>query len=133
MAQQFSVAVRDGWAESWESTIGTSPKIQIRSGAPPANCAAAATGTLLAEFTLGVDWSAVASSGAKTLAGLPLSTTASAAGTAAHYRIVNSAGTTCHEQGTVGTGSEDMVIDNASITSGQTVRITAYTKTWAGA
>jgi hypothetical protein len=26
-----------------------------------------------------------------------------------------------------------MVIDNASITSGQTVRITAYTKTWPGA
>ena len=55
MAVQFSTAVRNAWLDTTESTIGTSPKLQIRTGAQPANCAAAATGTLLAEITCPAD------------------------------------------------------------------------------
>jgi len=133
MARQYSTSVRNAQADAWETAIGTSAIIKIRTGSQPSTCATADSGTVLATFTLGTDWASAGSSGAKTLNSLPLSTTASATGTAAHYRIYASDGTTCHEQGSVGTGSEDMVIDNAAITSGQTVRITAYTKTWPGA
>lgn len=130
---QYSTAVRNAQGDAWESAMGTSAKIQIWSGSQPANCAAAATGTKLAEFSLASDWSAAAASGAKSLSSLPLSTTGITNGTAGYYRFVDSAGTTCHEQGSVGTSGTDMIIDNASIATGQTVQITAFTKTWPGA
>jgi hypothetical protein len=133
MARQYSAAVRNAQADAWESAIGTSAIIRIRTGAQPASCGDVDTGTALASFSLASDWTPAASGGAKTLASLPISTTGSADGTAAHYRIYASNGTTCHEQGSVGTSGQDMIIDNASISNGQTVRITAYTKTWPGA
>ena len=68
MTVQFSVAVRNGWLDNTETTIGASPKLQIRTGAQPASCAAAATGTLLAEITCPADWMAAASAGTKVLA-----------------------------------------------------------------
>lgn len=135
MTVQNSAAVRNAQGDAWESTIGTSAKLRIYSGAQPANCAAARTGTLLVEYSLASDWCAAASSGAKTLNSLPLSTTAAAAGTAGHYAIMDSAGTTCHEQGSVTAtgGGGDMTIDNTAIASGQTVNVTGFTKTWPGA
>lgn len=133
MTVQYSTAVRNAMGDAWESGMGTAVKVRIYSGAQPANCAAARTGTLLAEWTLASDWSAAASGGAKSLSSLPLSTTGLAAGSAGYYSFMDSAGTTCHEQGSVGTSGTDMIIDNASIASGQNVQITAFTKTWPGA
>ena len=57
--------------------------------------------------------------------------TADAGGLAAHFRI--KAGVTCHLQGTVGQGTGDMQLDNATIVAGQTVSITAFTLTDANA
>ena len=121
--------------DSIETTIGTSAKLQIWSGSAPANCAAASTGTKLIEIALASDWAAAASGGTKAFSGVPLSTTALAAGTCGYYRIVDSAGTTCHEQGTVTAtgGGGDMTIDNATLTSGQSVQVTGFTKTAPGA
>lgn len=135
MTVQNSTAVRNAQGDAWETAIGTSAKLRIYSGAQPANCAAPRTGTLLVEYSLGSDWCAAASSGAKTLNSLPLSAAAAATGTAGHYAIMDSAGTTCHEQGSVTAtgGGGDMTIDNTSIASGQTVNITGFTKTWPGA
>lgn len=134
MAIQMSVARRTARATASETSIGTAPKVQIRTGAQPANCATAASGTLLAEFTLASDWSTQAS-GVLTFSGVPLSATAVGTGTAAHYRINDSAGTTCHEQGTITAtgGGGDMTIDNTSIATGQTVQITGWTQTEANA
>lgn len=135
MAIQFSVAVRNAMLDVIESTMGTSAKVQIWSGSPPASCASAATGTKLAEWSLASDWASAASNGSKSLSGVPLSTTGLANGTAGYYRFVDSAGTTCHEQGTITLtgGGGDMTIDNTSIASGQTVQITGFTKTAPGA
>ncbi len=135
MAVQFSVAVRNALLDAIETAMGVSAKLQIYSGAAPANCAAAATGTLLAEYALASDWASAAASGSKALNNLPLSVTTLAAGTAGYYRFVDSAGITCHEQGTVTltAGGGDMTIDNTTFTSGQTVQVTAFTKTAPGA
>lgn len=134
MAVQHSVAVRNARLDAIETTIGTSPKLQIRTGAQPANCAAADSGTLLCELTLPADWMGNASDGVKALAG-SWTGTAVAAGTAAHYRIKDSAVTTCHEQGSITAtgGGGDLTLDNTSVTSGQTVTITSFTKTEAHA
>lgn len=135
MTIQFSVTVRNARLDVIESTMGVSAKLQGWSGAQPANCAAAATGTKLIEITLASDWAAAASSGTKALNNLPLTTTALAAGTIGYYRFVDSAGTTCHEQGSVtATGSGgDMTVDNPTVALNQTVNVTAFTKTEGGA
>jgi hypothetical protein len=134
MPIQLSVAVRNARLDVIETTIGTSPKLQIRTGAQPANCAAAASGSLLAEITCPSDWLAAASNGSKALSG-SWTVSASGTGTAAHYRIYDSTGTTCHEQGsvTVTGGGGDIELDNVSINSGQTVTITGKTQTDANA
>lgn len=133
MAVQYSTLVRNGWGDSWESNMGVSVKIRMYTGAQPANCAASEAGTLLVEFALASDWSANAGSGSKTLSSLPLIATAVAPGTAAHYRIYDSTGATCHEQGAVATSLSDMIVDNTNMAAGQQVQITGYTKTWPGA
>ncbi|WP_398493378.1 hypothetical protein [Variovorax sp.] len=130
MPIQFGTALRNARSASIESTVGTAPKVQIRSGAQPANCAAADSGTLLVEFTLPSDWS-TQTGGVLTFSGVPLSATAGAAGTAAHYRAKDSAGTTTHMQGSVTAtgGGGDLTVDNAVIASGQSVQITGWTIT----
>ena len=134
MAVQNSVAVRNARLDSFESTIGTSPKLQLRTGAQPASCASAATGTLLCEIALPSDWMGAADNGVKAKLGTWQGTGLAAAGAgtaAAHYRIVDTAGTTCHEQGSVsGTGGGgDITLDNVSIAENQTVTIATYQKT----
>lgn len=64
-----------------------------------------------------------------TLAGLPLSTTASATGTAALAELRNNAGTVIVSGLNVGTSGTDVVVSSTAITSGQTVQVTAATIT----
>jgi len=133
MAFQFSVAARNAALDAIETAIGAAPTLEIRSGSVPANCAAAATGTVLATISLPSDWLAAASAGAKTLLGTWQDAAADAAGTAAHFRV--NQGATCHLQGTVTAtgGGGDMTVDNTSFASGQQVNITAFTLTAGGA
>ncbi|MDX0141088.1 hypothetical protein GOC46_30420 [Sinorhizobium meliloti] len=131
MALQYSVAVRNAKLDAVETAIGASPILKIRTGAPPANCAAADIGTVLATLTLPADWMAAAANGTKAKAGTWEDTSADAAGTAGHYRIYASDGVTCHEQGTVTAtgGGGDMTVDNVVFASGQAFTVTSYTKT----
>lgn len=69
MALQYSVGVRNAKLDAVETTIGTAPILEIRSGAPPADCATADSGTLLASMTLPSDWMAAAASGQKAKSG----------------------------------------------------------------
>lgn len=131
MALQLSTTVRNARLDQIETTISTAPLLKIRTGAAPANCAAADSGTVLASMTLPSDWLANAAAGAKALSGTWQDASADATGTAAHFRIYDSAGTTCHIQGTVtGTGGGgDIELNNTSIATTQVVTITAFTLT----
>lgn len=126
MALQYSVSLRNNQLNQVESTIGTAPKLRILTGSPPANCASAQTGTMLVELTLPSDWLSAASNGQVSKVGT-WSATASASGTAGYFRVYDSSGTTAHMQGTVGTSGTDMIIDNTSINTGQTVTVTSFT------
>jgi hypothetical protein len=129
MPIQLSVAVRNARLDAIETTIGASPALEIRSGAVPANCAAADAGTLLASMALPADFMAAASAGAKAILGTWQDLEANATGTAGHFRIKQ--GATCHLQGTVtGTGGGgDMELNNTSIAVGQSVSVSAFTLT----
>jgi hypothetical protein len=133
MAFQFSVAARNAALDAIETAAGTAPTLTIRTGAVPANCAAARTGTVLATLDLPSDWLTAASSGSKALSGTWQDAAADAAGTAAHFSIDQ--GATCHIQGTVTAtgGGGDMTIDNTSIAAGQQVTITSFNLTAGGA
>ena len=131
MALQYSVAVRNAKLDAVETAVGTSAVLKIRTGSAPANCAAGDTGTVLATLSLPSDWLAAASSGSKAKAGTWEDTSADATGTAAHFRIYASDGTTCHLQGTVTItgGGGDMTVDNTSFATGQSFTVSGFTIT----
>lgn len=131
MAFQESVAVRNARLDAIETTIGTSAILKIRTGSAPATCATADSGTVLATLTLPSDWMAAASSGSKAKSGTWEDTSADNTGTAAHWRLYASDGTTCHMQGTVTAtgGGGDMTVDNTSFAAGQSFTVTTFTLT----
>jgi hypothetical protein len=130
-AIQFGGAVRNAMLDSIETNIGTSAVLKFYTGSAPANCAASATGTVLATINLPSDYMANASSGTKTLQGTWQDASADATGTAGYFRIYDSTATTCGIQGTVSLsgGGGDMIIDNTSIATGQQVNVTQFTFT----
>lgn len=123
---KLSLGIRNNILDQIETTIGTSAVIRIYSGTQPASPQDAITGSLLWEENLPSDWMAGASGGTKSLQGT-WANTASATGTATHFRIWN--GATGHIDGTVGVGTFDLVVDSANFTSGVTFTITAFTIT----
>jgi hypothetical protein len=131
MAIQLSTAVRNARLDQIESTIGVSAILRVRSGAAPANCAAADTGTVLATINLPSDYMSAASGGVKQLTGSWVDLSADNTGTAAHFRLYDSAGTTCHLQGTVTAtgGGGDMEVNTTSFSAGQQFTITAFSLT----
>lgn len=130
MAIQMSAAVRNARLDAIETAGGTAAILRIYTGAQPADCATANSGTLLAQITMASDWALPASGGTKGFSNLPLTTTATTSGTAAHYRLYHSTNTTSAiMQGSVGQGSGDLQLDNTSIQTGQTINVTAWTIT----
>jgi hypothetical protein len=133
MALQLNVLTRNARLDVIESLNGTSCALEIRTGAPPANCGTANSGTILATILLPSDWMAAASGGSKAKSNTWQDASADGTGTADHFRIFNSQATkdetTCFMQGTVGTGAEDLVVDNDSFAAGQQFTITAFTLT----
>jgi hypothetical protein len=132
MTVQYSVAARNAMLDAIETATGTSARLRIYTGTQPANCAAAASGTLLVDMTLPADWMNNASAGTKTLLGTWSATGGAVpgTGTAGHYRIWDSAVANCHEQGSVAqTTGGDINLDNAAIVAGQTITITSKTIT----
>jgi hypothetical protein len=100
MALQESVAVRNAKLDAQETIVGTAPLLRLltQSGAIPADCATAQSGTLAATLTLPTDWMSAAAAGAKAKLG-SWSGAASATGELNYWRILDSGGTTCHYQG----------------------------------
>lgn len=135
MTIQFSDSVRNGRLNAIETAVGTSAVLKIRTGTQPATCATADSGTVLATLNLDSNWMLDASSGSMGKTGTWSDTSADAAGTAGHFRLYASNGTTCHMQGSITAtgGGGDMELDNTSIASGQQVSIATFTLTDGGA
>ena len=135
MALSLTTTVRNNMLDQITSAISTSGLLRIYDGTAPANVGTALSGnTLLAEGTLPADWMAPSASGVKAKTGTWTLTgqTGAGAGTAGtFYRLYDSGGSTCHEQGTFTAtgGGGDMTVDNNSIADGQLVTIATYQKT----
>jgi hypothetical protein len=128
MALQLSVAVRNARLDAIETAVGTDAVLKIRTGAPPASCASGDSGTVLATLDLPSDWMAAASSGSKAKTGTWEDASADAAGTAGHWRLYASDGTTCHAQGTCSEtgGGGDLILDNEVLAESQQFTVTSF-------
>lgn len=129
---QYSDAARNGRADAVTTAVGNAGFLRIYTGTAPANCAAAATGTLLSQHTLGSPFAPAASGGVQSPT-LPANVNASATGTAGYARIYQSNGTTCVQQRTVGTSGAEVNLNTLSIVSGGPVQINSWTDTEGGA
>src|SRR6185312_7883502 len=123
MAFQYGATLRNNQVGQIQTTVGSSGTLKIFSGAEPANCAAADPSGLLCTITLPSTF-LTSSCGATTIAGA-WSASASGTGTAASFRIYDGS-SVCHVQGNV---TSDLVLNNTSIASGQTVTVTSFTVT----
>lgn len=130
MATQFDALVRNAMLNAIETAIGASPTMRLRTGAKPANAAAADTGTVVATLALPADWLADAASGVKALSGTWSDAAADSTGSPGHFRIYDSGGT-CKMQGTVTAtgGGGDLTLDDITVDAGQTVNVTSFSIT----
>jgi hypothetical protein len=135
MSIQLSVTVRNARLNAIPTAVGASPYLEVYSGAMPANCAAVATGTLLAKIPLPATYFSAASAGAMAMTGSWSESSADGSGTAGYFRIYDSALANCHFQGTVTAsgGGGDMIINNTTIAAGQQISVTTFTLTDANA
>lgn len=131
MTIQLGTTLRNNMLDQIESTTGTSAILTIRTGAQPANCGTANSGTVLATLNLPSDWMNAASGGTKTLLGTWQDASSDATGTAAHFRIHDSGGTVCHMQGSITAtgGGGDMELTTTSLVATQPFSITTFTLT----
>jgi len=98
---QYSTTHRNNNMADITTQLGTTAYLLIYTGSPPANCAAAATGTLLASLPCSNPFGAAPSSGVLTASAIT-SASAAATGTAGYWRLcTSSAGTTVIAQGTI--------------------------------
>ncbi|MEO1082400.1 MAG: hypothetical protein AAFY29_22790 [Pseudomonadota bacterium] len=130
MTVQFSTRVRNARADAIDATIGASPQMELRSGAQPANPAAAETGIEVSQLGLPASWMVAAVNGVKAKNG-SWTGAAAAAGAIGHFRVKDNADSQCDMQGSVtGTGGGgDMELDNVNAAVGQPITINTFTIT----
>lgn len=102
--------------------------LRIYSGTQPANADTAVSGTLLASLALGTPAFGAAANGVATANAITGDTAADASGTASWFRVATSGGSALWD-GSVGTASADLIVDNATFTAGGAVNVTSFTFT----
>lgn len=128
MATKITNAAASAMADAITTAIGSNGRCKIYSGSAPANADTAASGTLLVDAALSATAFGAASSGVITLGGTPITTAASATGTAGYFRITTSGGTAIL-QGDVGTSGTELILNTLAIVNGINVTITTGTVT----
>jgi hypothetical protein len=123
MSLQYSVTLRTNQVAQLQAAVGAGGLLKIFSGAEPASCAAVDPTGLLCTIALPSTF-LTSTNGATALAG-SWAANASAAGTAASFRIYDSSAN-CHIQGNCTT---DLVLNNTNIASGQNVSVTSFSIT----
>jgi hypothetical protein len=104
--------------------------IEIRTGTQPANPGTAASGTLLATFTLGDPAFGGADTGVTTIDGLPLTTTGVADNTAGYFRLYDSDDTAIMDGSVTAEGGGGQIeLNTLTISTGVDVNLTAGTIT----
>ena len=124
MTMQYGTVLRNNQVSQIQTSVSTAGTLMIFAGAQTANCGTAdPVGAVLATITLPAAF-LTSTGGVTTLVGT-WSATASNTGTAQSFRIKDGS-SVCHIQGNV---TSDLILNNTSITSGQTVTVTQFSVT----
>jgi len=111
-------ALREDLMDALNALRGVTTQLQVRTGV---NAGTGGQGTLLATLTGNASAWGVSSNGVLTSNAITADTSADATGTAGHYQI-NTTAAVFLESGLID-GGDGVTIDNASITTGQTVQM----------
>lgn len=128
MSVQFTSSLADTILTTLKTEIEIDPVVlRVRTGAPPASCSDADTGTLLAAVNLTSPIFNAPSSGSMTFTGTWEDLAADDTGTAGHWRLFTDG--TCYAQGTCSAsgGGGDLILSTTTFTAGQPFSITTWT------
>lgn len=131
MALKYNTTLRNNRLDLFQTFGGAGCILKLRSGAAPANAAAADSGTVIATMNLPTTFMAAAAAGAVSKTGTWEDLLADNAGTVGHFRIYKSDGTTVVMQGTCslpGAGG-DMELINTNVAVNQPLTISSFTIT----
>lgn len=126
---QYSEEMANFIVQSIETIPDLGPTLKIFTGTKPANCAAADSGTQLAEVTLPGDWLTDPAGGSVSLNGTWEDLSADNSGTAGHWRLYRTADSAVCAQGTCSAsgGGGDLILSTTTFTAGQPFSITTWT------
>lgn len=126
---KYGGTLKGGRLDQITSKIGASGLFRIYDGTQPAGPDTAITSqNKLSENVMNATFAPAASTGtnsATLTANAIANATAGMSGTAAWFRMLNVTGPVAHIDGSAGTSSADLILDNTSINSGQTVAISS--------
>lgn len=133
MAIQYSTTHRTNNVGDISTQAGATGFLLIYTGAQPATCGTAASGTLLASLSM-ANPIGTSSAGVLTMSAIASAATGNA-GTAGYWRIcTSSAGTTVIAQGAVAVSGSDLNFAGGIVwTLGETIGVTSFTITATGA
>jgi hypothetical protein len=126
----LSDARKNAMLDSFTAGIGASPILRIydNTGGVPANANAALTSqVLLGTLTMSATPFPAAATGTMAANTITQDSAADASGTAAFFRILNSAGSTTYAQGSVGTSGADLNLNTTAIVLGGPISVTSLT------
>lgn len=129
---KYSAVLKNAQQNAITSTVGGSAVLNIYNGTQPASPDTAITSqTLLVSLTCNATFAPAASGGVLTLNSISSGTGTAGAGTgtAATWFRITTSGAVAHIDGTVGTSSSDLNLNNTNIAQGQTVSVTSWTIT----
>ena len=130
---KYSAVLKNAQQNAITTTLGASALLQIYSGTQPANPdTAVGAQVLLATLTCNATFAAAAAGGVLTLNAIANGTGtagASTGTTATWFRLLNATGPVAHMDGSVGTTAADLILNNTSIATNQTVSVTSFTDT----
>jgi len=140
MAIKISTGLRNAAADGIGTAMDTTGRINIYSGAPPADPQAVAAGTLLATLTMAADAFGVAATGAIAAGAITGDSSADATGTAGWFRMYKTADTAPNLAGgvadkrvdgtvTATAGGGDITFDSVSFVAGGVINMTGFTLT----
>jgi two-component sensor histidine kinase len=105
--------------------------LRIYDGTQPADAdTAVSTQNILAELTMNATAFAAASGGSASANAISNDSSANNTGTATWFRLFKSDGTTAIMDGSAGTGTVNLVLNSAAISSGAIVSVTSFTVTF---
>lgn len=134
MAVRTRAATLQAMLDAYETDVGATALLRFYTGAVQGTFGTVPAGTLIASISLGDFMQAATAVGltgaTKIKTASTLSVAAAAAGTVGSYALTLANATTVIEDGTVTAtgGGGDITVDNTSVTAGQTVTLTSFTK-----